>query len=134
LSGYRALATTGVAAAIYVNLMTHHWLPDLRWPLAALMVAVTWGASVHFTVGGHRYRMPVALSFVLIGFFLWVAENVATFFGAWKYPHQLAAWRVVDPAKFSAWAMLVSVAFVLVAAWRARADRLWEPGFAAPTT
>jgi len=38
VSGYRAVATTAVATAIYVNLITHHWLPDLRWPLAALLV------------------------------------------------------------------------------------------------
>jgi uncharacterized membrane protein YoaT (DUF817 family) len=127
VSGYRALPTAAVAGAIYVNLMTHHWLPDLRWPLAGLLVAVTWGAVVHFTVGGVRYRMPLVVSFTLIGFFLWLAENIATYFGAWTYPHQLEAWRVVDPAKFGAWAMLVSVTFVLVAASRARVGRLREP-------
>jgi uncharacterized membrane protein YoaT (DUF817 family) len=132
LSGCRPVAAAAAAVAIYVNLITHHWLPDLRWPLAALLVVVTWGASVHFAVGDRRYRMPVALSFLLIGFFLWVAENIATFFGAWQYPHQLEAWRVVDPAKVSAWAMLISVAFVLVAAWQARSGR--ESGFAVPTT
>lgn len=136
VSGYRAISTAVVAGAIYLNLITHHWLPDLRWPLAGLLVAVTWGATVHFTVGGHRYRMPLALSFTLIGFFLWVAENIATYFGAWRYPHQFEAWRLVDPAKFGAWAMLISVTFVLVAAFRARASRLWEPagGSAVPTT
>jgi uncharacterized membrane protein YoaT (DUF817 family) len=127
VSGYLAVPTASVAAAIYVNLITHHWLPDLRWPLAGLLVAVTWGAAVHFTVGGHRYRMPLALSFALIGFFLWVAENIATFFGAWAYPHQLETWRLVDPAKVGAWAMLISVTFVLVAALRSRAGRLSEP-------
>jgi uncharacterized membrane protein YoaT (DUF817 family) len=128
VSGYRAVPTAVVAGAVYVNLITHHWLPDLRWPLAGLLVAVTWGATAHFTVGGQRYRMPLALSFALIGFFLWLAENIATYFGAWQYPHQLEAWRVVDPAKFGAWAMLISVAFVLVAAFRSRSGRLWEPG------
>jgi len=130
VSGYLAAPTAVVAAAIYVNLITHHWLPDLRWPLAGLLVAVTWGATVHFTVGDHRYRMPLALSFALIGFFLWIAENVATYFGAWQYPHQLEAWRLVDPAKFGAWAMLISVTFVLVAAFRSRAGRLREPATA----
>lgn len=127
VSGYRAVPTAVVAGAIYVNLITHHWLPDLRWPLAGLFIAVTWGTNAHFTVGRHRYRMPLALSFVLIGFFLWLAENIATFFGAWKYPHQLEAWRLVDPAKLGAWAMLVSVTFVLVAAFRSRTGRLREP-------
>jgi uncharacterized membrane protein YoaT (DUF817 family) len=127
VSGYRAVPTAVIAGAIYVNLITHYWLPDLRWPLAGLLVAVTWGTTVHFTVGAHRYRMPLALSFTLIGFFLWLAENIATFFGAWRYPHQLEAWRLVDPAKFGSWAMLISVTFVLVAAFRSRTDRLWEP-------
>jgi uncharacterized membrane protein YoaT (DUF817 family) len=134
VSGYRPAPTALVAVAIYANLITHHWLPDLRWPLAALLVAVTWGATVHFTVGERRYRMPVALSFALIGFFLWLAENVATFFGAWRYPHQLTTWQLVGPAKFGSWAMLVSVTFVLVAAWRSRTGQLREPaGRAVPT-
>ncbi|OLF11323.1 DUF817 domain-containing protein [Actinophytocola xanthii] len=132
VSGYRAVPTAAVAAAIYANLITHHWLPDLRWPLAGLLIAVTWGANVHFTVGDRRYRMPLALSFALIGFFLWLAENIATFFGAWHYPHQLETWRLVDPAKFGAWAMLVSVTFVLVAAWRSRAGPLPEPSRTPP--
>jgi len=121
VSGYRAGRTAVVAGAIYVNLITHHWLPDVRWPLSVLCIAVTWGAAVRFSVGGCRYRLPLALSFGLIGFFLWLAENIATYFGAWRYPHQLDEWRLVDPAKFGAWAMLISVIFVLVAAFRARA-------------
>ncbi|WP_258862682.1 DUF817 domain-containing protein [Marinitenerispora sediminis] len=78
-------------------------------------------------MGDRRYRMPLALSFVLIGFFLWVAENAATLFGAWSYPHQEAAWALVHPSKFGAWALLVTVSFVLVASWRHRAAEP-EPG------
>lgn len=59
--------------------------------------------------------MPLALSFVLIGFFLWVAENAATYVGAWSYPHQLGGWQPVPLSKFGAWALLISVTFVLVA-------------------
>ncbi|MEU6708865.1 DUF817 domain-containing protein [Streptomyces wuyuanensis] len=112
-TGYRATATALVAGAVYVNFFSHHWLPDLRWPLAAAMVAVTAGAWVRFTVGPRRYRMPLALSFVLIGFFLWVAENAATYVGAWSYPHQLGGWEPVALTKFGAWALLISVTFVL---------------------
>lgn len=129
VSGYRPLATAAVAAAIYVNLITHHWLPDLRWPLAGLLVAVTWTTTVHFTVGGHRYRMPLALSFTLIGFFLWVAENLATLVGAWRYPYQQHGWEPVGVEKFGAWALLISVTFVLAAVGR-RTDP--EPERAAP--
>ncbi|MEU0331902.1 DUF817 domain-containing protein [Streptomyces sp. NPDC006193] len=111
---YRAAATTLVAAAVYVNFFTHHWMPDLRWPLAVAMTAATAGTWVGFSVGAHRYRMPLAVSFVLIGFFLWVAENAATYAGAWSYPEQIGGWQPVPLTKFGAWSLLISVTFVLV--------------------
>ncbi|WP_246052855.1 DUF817 domain-containing protein [Actinocorallia herbida] len=127
LTGYRTTATATVSAAIYLNFLTHHFLPDLRLPLALLLIAATRRTAVHFTVGQARYRMPLALSFVLIGFFLWIAENIATYLGAWRYPYQQDTWNLVHADKFGAWALLVSVAFVLVAAWQARHGRLTEP-------
>ncbi|ARP72996.1 DUF817 domain-containing protein [Streptomyces pluripotens] len=111
---YRATITTLVATAIYVNFLTHHWIPDMRWPLAVAMIAATFGSRVGFTVGGHRYGMPLAVSFALIGFFLWVAENAATYAGAWSYPQQLDGWQPVPLTKFGAWSLLISVTFVLV--------------------
>lgn len=127
VSRYRAIPTALVAAAIYANFLTHHWIVDLRLPLAALLLAVTWGTTVHFTVGAVRYRMPLAVSLTLIGFFLWLAENLATLLSAWQYPDQADMWHLVHPAKFGAWALLVSVSFVLVAGLQARVDRLREP-------
>ena len=75
---------------LYANFLTHHWIPD---------PACTW---VHYTIGAHRYRMPLVLSFALIGFFLWLAENVATYLGAWTV----------------SWALLISVTFVICGARR----------------
>ncbi|MEV0614658.1 DUF817 domain-containing protein [Nonomuraea sp. NPDC050404] len=124
LVSYRTVPVTLVAVAIYANFITQHWWIDLRIPLALLLVLVTWGTVVHFTVGGHRYQMPLALSLTLIGFFLWVAENIATYLGAWQYPYQRETWQLVHPAKFGAWALLVSVTFVTVASWQASRGRL----------
>jgi uncharacterized membrane protein YoaT (DUF817 family) len=115
---YRPRATAAVAAAIYVNFFSHHWLPDARWALAALLLVVTAGTSVRYTVRGVRRRMPLALSFVLIGFFLWVAENLATYAGAWRYPYQLDGWQPVGVEKFGAWSLLISITFVLAAVGR----------------
>ncbi|WP_441007278.1 DUF817 family protein [Parageobacillus thermoglucosidasius] len=28
-------------------------------------------------------------------FFIWIAENIATFFGAWQYPNQTKAWSLI---------------------------------------
>lgn len=118
VTGYRPLATGLVAAAIYLNFLTHHWLPDLRWPLAAALLLVTAGTRLNFTVGRRRYALPLALSFALVGWFLWIAENLATYLGAWRYPDQVPHWQLVSPAKFVAWSLLVSGAFVLVAGLR----------------
>ncbi|GHG99814.1 DUF817 domain-containing protein [Streptomyces lanatus] len=115
---YRPRATAVVAAAVYINFFSHHWLPDIRWLLAAALLAVTAGTSVRFTVRGTRRRMPLALSFVLIGFFLWIAENLATYVGAWRYPYQLDGWQPVGVEKFGAWSLLISVTFVLAAITR----------------
>ncbi|WP_170990957.1 DUF817 domain-containing protein [Herbidospora galbida] len=123
LVAYRAVPVTLLAVAIYVNFVSHHWWVDLRVPLAVLLVVVTWGTSVLFTVGGHRHRLPLAPALLLTGFFLWVAENVATYLGAWEYPHQRDGWRLVHTGKIGAWALLVTVSFVIVASWRAARER-----------
>ncbi|WP_030454756.1 DUF817 domain-containing protein [Herbidospora cretacea] len=123
LVAYRAVPVTLLAVAIYVNFVSRHWWVDLRVPLAVLLIIVTWGTAVRFTVGGHRYRLPLAPALLLTGFFLWVAENLATFLGAWQYPHQRDGWRLVHTGKIGAWALLVTVSFVIVASWRGLRER-----------
>lgn len=123
---YRALATSVVALGIYANFFTHHWIVDLRVALAVLGLVVLRGAMVSFTVGDTRYRMPLALSFVLIGVFLWLAENTATYLEAWQYPDQEQTWQAVHVAKIGAWALLVTMSFVLVTAVKAQEGRLYS--------
>jgi uncharacterized membrane protein YoaT (DUF817 family) len=122
VTGYRARGTALVAVGLYVNFLSHHWLPDLRRPLAALLLAVTVGTWVHFTIGERRHRMPLALTFVLIGFFLWLAENIATYLGAWSYPYQLHGWEPVALSKWASWALLISVTFVICGTRRAERE------------
>ena len=104
-----------LAAAIYLNFFTHHFWIDIRWWLTGLVLIVFWRSWVLYEVGGIRYRMPVALSFVLIGFFIWIAENIATYFGAWEYPNQADTWSPVHYSKVSSWSLLVIVSFLIVA-------------------
>ncbi|KIL42118.1 hypothetical protein SD70_02775 [Gordoniibacillus kamchatkensis] len=111
----RSYFTVPLGAAIYLNFMTHHYIPDLRWVLTALLFAVFVRTSVTFRVGGARYGMPLTLSFLLIGFFVWLAENIGTFLGAWRYPNQEAAWTFVSLGKLSSWFLLVIVSFIIVA-------------------
>jgi uncharacterized membrane protein YoaT (DUF817 family) len=129
IAGYRPWLTGLAAALVYANFFTEQWLPDLRLPLAGLLVGVTLRTTMWFTVGPRRYGMPLALSFVLIGSVLWVAENAATFLRAWRYPDQRLDWTMVHPAKVGSWSLLVVVSIVLVAAVKATEGRLYgRPG------
>jgi uncharacterized membrane protein YoaT (DUF817 family) len=106
----------GLCAAIYANFFADHYMVDLRWPLAACVLVLFRHTQVRFTVTTTARRMPLALSFLLIAFFIWVAENIATYFGAWQYPHQKRQWAIVGPTKISSWMLLVIISFIIVAA------------------
>jgi hypothetical protein len=58
--------------------------------------------------------MPLVLAFLLIGVFVWFAENIATYLGAWQYPDQGDGWRMVSLAKLSSWSLLVIVSMMAV--------------------
>ncbi|UZN05351.1 DUF817 domain-containing protein [Cellulomonas sp. S1-8] len=107
--------TAVLAAAIYVNFFTHHWVADARWLLLAGVVAVYGRTVMHFRVHARRLRMPVLLAFTLVASFIWAAENVATFAGAWLYPSQVDGWHVVGGTKLVSWFLLMIVSVVLVA-------------------
>ena len=110
----------GLCLAIYANFFTNHYMIDLRWPLAAAVLLVFRRTRVLFTVTDVERHMPIALSFALIGFFVWLAENIATFFGAWVYPNQARQWAIVGPEKISSWVLLVIISFIIVAVLKTR--------------
>ena len=58
--------------------------------------------------------MPLLLGFVLVSFFIWIAENLGTFAAAWTYPDQQNGWSVVSYAKKGSWFLLMIISFVLV--------------------
>ena len=104
-----------VALLIYANFFTHHFIGDYRWHVAAVALGLYARTTVVFTPLDRERRMPLLLGFVLTGFFIWLAENISTFFGVWRYPQQLGAWSVVHLGKWSSWSMLVVMTFTIVA-------------------
>lgn len=104
-----------LAAAIYANFFTHHYIGDLRWWLMAALIAVFWRTRVSFMPHRQRITMPLLLAFALVGFFVWIAENISTFFGAWVYPNQHQGWQTVHAGKISSWALLVVITLIVVA-------------------
>jgi uncharacterized membrane protein YoaT (DUF817 family) len=104
-----------VALAIYANFFTHHFIGDYRWYIAACALGLYARTSVIFRPYDRDRKMPLLLAFVLIGFFIWLAENISTFFGVWTYPNQLGAWSSVHIGKWSSWSLLVIMTFTIVA-------------------
>lgn len=108
------MATT-VAVLIYANFFTHHYVGDYRWYIAACALGLYARSTVVYRPLDCDRRMPLLLSFLLIGFFLWLAENISTFFGVWRYPNQIGAWSTVHIGKWSSWSLLVIMTFTIVA-------------------
>ena len=104
-----------MAILIYANFFTHHYIGDYRWYIAACALGLYARATVVFRSLDRERAMPLLSSFVLIGFFIWLAENISTFFGVWKYPNQLGAWSTVHLGKWSSWSLLVIMTFTIVA-------------------
>jgi uncharacterized membrane protein YoaT (DUF817 family) len=103
-----------ISLAIYVNFFTHHFIYDLRWLIAVLLVVIFWRTKVVFETNYIERKMPLVFSFLLIGFFIWLGENIATFLGAWKYASQHEGWKMVSIGKISSWFLLVVLSIVIV--------------------
>jgi uncharacterized membrane protein YoaT (DUF817 family) len=104
-----------IAAAIYINFFTHHFIGDYRWYLCLALIVVFWKTRVQLTPVRKTYAIPLLVSFGLIGFLIWIAENIATYFGAWVYPNQANVWKIVSLGKISSWALLVVITVIIVA-------------------
>ncbi|OCT14303.1 hypothetical protein A8709_26110 [Paenibacillus pectinilyticus] len=104
-----------IAVCIYANFFTHHFAYDIRWFLIAGLVILFYKTKVRFTVTTVPRQMPTMLSFALIAFFIWLAENISTFLGAWRYPDQEISWQIVHWGKITSWFLLVIITIISVA-------------------
>jgi len=104
-----------LCALIYLNFFTNHYIYDFRLFLIAAVFILFSKTRVYFTVTTIRRWMPLNFAFLLIAFFIWIAENISTYFGAWQYPNQVHTWNVVSTQKITSWFLMVIISFILVA-------------------
>lgn len=100
---------------IYVNFFTNHYVYDFRIFLILAVFVLFWKTKVFFVVTDKVRSMPLGTAFLLIAFFIWIAENISTYLGAWQYPDQVHVWRVVSTQKITSWFLMVIISFILVA-------------------
>jgi len=106
--------TAVLAALIYANFFTHHFLPDIRVALFAALALLYGRTWVYFRPYQKWRRMPLLVGFCLVALFIWCAENIGTFAAVWVYPQQRHGWHMVGVGKFGAWLLLMVISFVLV--------------------
>jgi uncharacterized membrane protein YoaT (DUF817 family) len=104
-----------LAASIYFNFFTHHFIFDFRWILFGLFFVIFRNTKVIFFVGSKPNKLSLTVTMALCGLLIWGAENLATYLGAWKYAYQHAGWKMVSLQKVNAWMLMSIVSFILVA-------------------
>jgi len=111
----RRWLTAIVAALIYANFFTHHWLWDLRWVLLAAVIVLWARTAMYVRIWRKVIRMPLLAAFAGVAVFIYLAENIGTWAGAWAYPDQLEGWQPVSITKLVSWFLLMIISVVLVA-------------------
>jgi uncharacterized membrane protein YoaT (DUF817 family) len=71
-------ATVLLAIGIYINFFSHHFIPDMRWGLFAVLALLYARTMMHYRVHRFWHRMPMLVAFLLVALFIWIAENIAT--------------------------------------------------------
>ncbi len=103
-----------LALCIYVNFFTHHYFYDMRYVLFLVILGLFWNTKIHFTI----YKKVRTFNFIIAGllcaFFIWIAENIASYANVWLYPDQIEFWRMVSLNKIGSWFLLLIISFLLV--------------------
>jgi uncharacterized membrane protein YoaT (DUF817 family) len=127
----RRWITAIVAAAIYVNFFSHHYIVDLRPLLFAAIVVIFWPTMLEARVFRARLRLPILVTFLGVAVFIWFAEQVGTGTATWVYPSQENGWQPVTMAKIGSWFLLMMISVVLVT-WIYKPQPPELPASAAP--
>jgi uncharacterized membrane protein YoaT (DUF817 family) len=100
---------------IYLNFFTNHFIYDFRIFLIIAVFIFFRKTKIYYIPYKKVRMMYMNISFVLVAFFIWIAENISTYLGAWKYPDQIHEWSLVSTQKISSWFLMVIISAIIVA-------------------
>jgi len=104
-----------LAITIYWNFFTHHFIPDLRYFIIIIIIIVFFKSKILYTIKQKERKTPLTLVFLMLWFFIWIAENIFTFFGARQYPNQETHREIVSWQKIIGWTLLFMISFFIIA-------------------
>ena len=102
---------TGVT--LFTNFFTHHLTYDWRWVLLFASTILFYRAQITISFRSITITKALPLFFLFFGILVWIAENISTLLGAWKYPDQIHTWTMVSCSKIVSWTILAIFCFVL---------------------
>jgi len=106
--------TALLAIAIYINFFSHHYIYDFRYVLFAAIVILFGRTTVSYRINTKVRHMPLVVGFLLISFFIWLAENISTHTKVWLYPNQINQWQLVGLDKIGSWLLLMVISFIMI--------------------
>lgn len=104
-----------LALVIYLNFFSMEISKGFRTFLVLSVLFLFFRSRIEFVNTTKRRSIPLIVTFTGLGVFVWIAENIATYLGAWAYPYQLKHWEMVHLSKINSWFLLGVVCFILVA-------------------
>jgi uncharacterized membrane protein YoaT (DUF817 family) len=104
-----------LSAGIYANFYAHHYVPDIRLALLAVLAWLCGRTWIYYKIHHHYRRMPLLLGLFFVSVFIWIAENFGTLTRTWLYPSQMNGWAMVPLGKLSSWYLLMMISYMLVA-------------------
>lgn len=103
-----------IALGIYINFFSHHYMYDFRYVLFGCILLFFWKTNIYFTINEKMRKMHFIIAGFLAAFFIWIAENIASYLNVWLYPDQVEYWRLVSVQKIGSWFLLLIISFLLV--------------------
>ncbi len=104
-----------LAALIYINFFTNHFVADVRWAIFALLIIIFWKTKFYVTLTEKVYQIHPLITNALLALFVWFAEQIATFVRVWVYVNQVEGWVPVSIHKYTSWYILLIFSFIIVA-------------------
>lgn len=100
--------------AIYINFFTHHFIWDFRYILTIIIIFLFYKTRIFYKPHEKFRSMSLLLGLFLVAFFIWIAENIATYANIWIYPNQATEWNLVGIEKILSWFLLIILSFSLI--------------------
>jgi len=111
----QSLIVAIIGLMIYFNFFSMDISKEFRAFLVLVVVFLFSKSRIEFVNTTKKRSISIILAFAGLGIFVWIAENIATFLGAWAYPYQLNKWQMVHLSKINSWFLLGIICFILVA-------------------